>query len=243
MLAAYPHSTVTNGFSAPQTRTIRVFLLVHLAPIVQHRQAALHVVELAGVDHAGIACADKAHLVDAGASQRLFLHALRWTPREALVFDAGTHVLEHSIAPVGENHSGAQCAFDGGGREIRTAGSGREGRDVQAVASGAIPVGGAGGVFEWNAAAGKVLRETAPACEVQLLGVLELVQVAFQTRPFGEQPEDAPLVEDVDVVLPDHVVDGRQLFAIAHQDGRQTSEPVSHEGACGIGIATAKPAR
>ena len=96
-------------------------------------------------------------------------------------------------------------------------GAGGEGGDVQALARGAVPVGGIGGVFEGDAAAGEILREAAPGGEIQLLGVLELGEVAFQARALGQQAEDAPLVEHVDVVFPDHVVDGAQLAAVADQ--------------------------
>src|SRR5260370_27743689 len=94
-----------------------------------------------------------------------------------------------------------------------------------------------------NAAVGEVLRESAPRREIQLVGLLQLRKITFQARTLGEQPEDAALVEHADVVFPHHVVDSRQLLAVAHQDGRETSEAISHDGACGIGIATAKPAR
>src|SRR4051794_26645098 len=98
-------------------------------------------------------------------------------------------------------------------------------------------------MLEGNAPIGEILRKSSPGCEVELIGLLELCQVAFEPRSFGKQPENAPLVEHADVVLPDHVIDRRELRAVADQDGRETSEPVSHEAACGMGIATAQPAR
>src|SRR5262249_24081156 len=45
---------------------------------------------------------------------------------------------------------------------------------------------------------------------------------------FGQKAEDAPLVEHVDVVFPDHVVDGAELTAVADQRGRQTGEAIAH---------------
>ena len=97
---------------------------------------------------------------------------------------------------------------------IAVAGKVRAGRPAanvgifRGIARGAIPVGRICGVLERNAAVGEILREAAPGGEVELVGLLQLRQIAFETRPFGQQAEDAPLVEHVDVVFPDHVIDG-----------------------------------
>ena len=98
--------------------------------------------------------------------------------------------------------------------------------------------------FERNAAAGEILREAAPGGEVELIGPLELRQVAFQARAFRQQAEDAPLVEHVDLILPDHVVNGGKLPAIADQQRSQAGDTVSHQAACsGMGTASANPDR
>src|SRR2546429_7058342 len=98
-------------------------------------------------------------------------------------------------------------------------------------------------MLERNAAVGEVLSEAAPGCEIELVGFLELRQVSFESWSLGEQTENTPLIEHADVILPHHVIDGRQLCAVANQHGCQTGEPVSHTTTCGIGIATANPAR
>ena len=85
-------------------------------------------------------------------------------------------------------------------------------------------------VFERDAAAGVILREAAPGSEVQLFGFLQLGEITFQARTLGQQAEDAPLIENVDVVFPHHVVDGRESLAVADQRRRQASEAVFHAG-------------
>jgi len=100
-----------------------------------------------------------------------------------------------------------------------------------------------GRVFEGDAPAREVLREAAPGGEVQLVGRLQLRQVTVQARSLGQQAEDPPLVEHVDVVLPDHVIDRAQLAAVSDQQRRQTCEAVSHQLTSGSGTETAKPAR
>src|SRR5271157_5034754 len=142
-----------------------------------------------------------------------------------------------------EEHAGAQGALDGGSGKIRAGGARGKGRDVQALAHGAIPVGRIGGVFKGDAAAGEVLREPAPGSEIELIGGLELGEIAFQAGTLGQQPEDAPLVEDVDVILPDHVVDGAQLAAVSDEQGGQTCETVAHQLTSGSRTETANPAR
>ena len=199
--------------------------------------------EIAGGDRGGIAGADEAHLVAAGGAQRLLFDALRGTARHALGLYAGQDVLQHAVAPLREDHAGAQRAFDRGTRQIGPAGARGKRRDVQAVARRAIPIRGVGGVFEGDAAAGEILREASPGGEIQLLGVLQLREVAVQPRTFGQQAEDPPLVEHVDLVLPDHVVDGRQLAAVTDQQRGKACEAVSHQCTSGSGMASANPAR
>ena len=110
-----------------------------------------------------------------------------------------------------------------------------------------FPHGNRAGVFERNAAAGEVLRESSPGGEVQAFGFLQLRQISVEPRTFGQQPEDAPLIEHVDVILPHHVIDGRELLAVADQRGREAGEAIFHAavlpGVSGIGIASANPAR
>ncbi len=187
------------------------------------------------------------HLVGAGRSQGALLHAFGGTPRQALAFHAGQRALQHAVAPVGKDHAGAQRALDRGGGQIRAGCAGGKGGDVQAFARGAVPVGRIRRALKGNAAAGEVLRKTAPTGEIQLLGGLELIEIAFQPRPLGQQAEDPPLVEHVDVVLPDHVIDGTQLASIADQQRRQTCETVTHQvwvlSPLGSGMESAKPAR
>ena len=99
-------------------------------------------------------------------------------------------------------------------------------------------------MFERQTAAGEILGESAPRGEVQLVGFLELREVAFQARALGQQAENAALVEDVDVILPHHVIDGRQLLAVADQRGSQACDAILHAGTfSGTGSESAKPAR
>jgi hypothetical protein len=98
-------------------------------------------------------------------------------------------------------------------------------------------------MLERNAAIGKILGEAAPGCEIQLVGFLELCKISFEPRPFSQQPENTTLIEYADVIFPHHIIDRRQLCAIADKHRCQTSEPVFHDDTCGIGIAIAKPAR
>ena len=181
-------------------------------------------------------------LVPAGPRRVLF-HHFRGPARRALGLHAAGDFLQHAVAPVGEHHAGAQRAFDGGGGKIRPGSAGGEGRDVQAVARRAVPIGRIGGVLEGDAAAGEVLRKSAPGGEIQLLGVLELRQVVVQPRPLGQQAENAPLVEHVDVVLPDHVVDGAEPAAVSDQQRGQARDAIAHHLTSGSGMASANPAR
>src|SRR6185312_894559 len=82
---------------------------------------------------------------------------------------------------VGENRGCAERAFDRGAREEGTGGVRGEGRDVQAFDGRAIPVRGAGGVFERDAAAGEVLGEASPWRKVEFCRGAELREVAFET--------------------------------------------------------------
>src|ERR1039457_3582383 len=156
----------------------------------------------------------------------------------------GCNVVEHAAVPIGADHAGAERALNGRSGQIRPRSAGRERRDVQALAAGAIPIGGIGRRFERDAAAREVLREPAPGGEIQLIGALQLRQVAIQARPLRQKAEDAPLVEHVHLVLPDHVVDGRKLASVTNEQRRQTSQSISHAVTCaGSGIDKAKPAR
>src|ERR1035437_7589131 len=163
--------------------------------------------------------------------------------RHTLGLDARQDVLEHTVAPLREHHAGTQRAFDGGAREIGSTGARGKRRDVQALARRAIPIGGVSGVFEGDAAAGGILRETPPSGEIQLLGVLELGEVAVQSRTFGQQAEDPPLIEHVDLVFPDHIVDGGQFAAVTAKQRGKACEAVAHQCTSGSGMASANPAR
>ena len=114
---------------------------------------------------------------------------------------------------------------------------------MQAVSHGAIPIVGVRRVLKRNATAGEILREAAPGSEIQLFGLLELREIAFQARAFGEQAEDSPLVKHVDVVFPDHVIDRAELAAVSDQRRRQACEAIAHQLTSGSGIASANPAR
>src|SRR5262249_21658162 len=133
--------------------------------------------------------------------------------------------------------------FDGGRGKIRARRSGRECGDVQALACRAVPVVRIRRVLERNAPSRKILRKPTPRREVQLVGFLELRQVTFQARTLRQQPEDPPLVEAVNRILPDHVVDGAQLAAVTDQQRRKACEAISHHPASGSGTETANPAR
>ena len=93
----------------------------------------------------------------------------------------------------------------------------------------ALPERDRAGVLERDAAAGEILRESAPGSEVQLLGFLQLREIAVQARAFGKQSEDAPLIEHIDVILPDHVIDGREPLPVADQSGREARDAVFHK--------------
>ncbi len=73
------------------------------------------------------------------------------------------------------------------------------------------------GMRRWR----EVLRKAAPRGEIELGGFAQLDQITFQARAAREQLEDAVLVENVDLVFPDHVIDGREFAAIADEHGRQ----------------------
>src|SRR2546422_10117771 len=79
-------------------------------------------------------------------------------------------VAQRSFFESGENHSRAQRTFDGGAGKVLSRSSRGKCRNVQALARRAFPEGAVGGVLEWNAPAGEVLRETAPGGEGQLCG-------------------------------------------------------------------------
>ena len=115
-----------------------------------------------------------------------------------------------------------------GARKIRAARTGAERRDEQMLGVRSLPVLRGAGMFERNAAAGVILREAAPGGEIQLVGFLQLREIAFQARSFGQQAEDAPLIEHVDVVFPHHVIDGGKPLAVADQRGRQAREAIVH---------------
>jgi hypothetical protein len=187
--------------------------------------------------------AQKAHAIRAGRPQSVLFDRFGGPARRALGLHTVGDLLQHAVAPVGEHHAGAQRALDGGGGKIRSGSAGGERRDMQAVAGRPVPIGGIGGVLEGDAAPGEVLRESAPGGEIQLFGRFELIQVAFETRSLGQQPENAPLVEHVHMILPDHVIDGAELFAVADQQRGQAGEAVAHQRTSGRGIESANPAR
>src|SRR5262249_55209584 len=91
-----------------------------------------------------------------------------------------------------------------------------------------LPGGDRASMFERDAPSGEVLSEASPGGEVELFGLLELGQVAIQTRPSGQQPEDAALVEDVHMVFPHHVINRGKPLAVTNQGWGQTGDPVSH---------------
>src|SRR5271167_3444563 len=101
------------------------------------------------------------------------------------------------------HHARSERALDRGGRKIRAPRAGGKSGNEQMLGLRPLPEGRAAGMFEGDAASRIILREPAPGREIQLLGSLELAQVAFQARSFGEQPEDALLIENVHVVFPD----------------------------------------
>ena len=73
-----------------------------------------------------------------------------------------------------------------------------------------------------------------------------LREVRLKTRTLRQHREDAALVENVDLILPDHVVDRRETIPVTHQCRSQTRDPVLQDAAsceAGSGMATAKPAR
>src|SRR5262249_31901872 len=149
-----------------------------------------------------------------------------------------------AVAPVREHHPGPQCALHRRAWEVVSARPCAKSRNMQALAEGTIPIGRVRGVLKRNPPVGKVLRESAPRSEIQLFRLLQLRQVSFEPRPFSQQAEDSPLVENVYLVLPDHIVDGRQFTAVAHECGSEAGKAVSHQlTSCGRGMASAKPAR
>src|SRR5215471_12929463 len=114
----------------------------------------------------------------------------------------------------------------------------------------AFPDGDRARMLERDAASGEVLRKAAPRSEVELVGLLQLRQIPLQAWAFGKQLEDAALIQHVDVIAPDHVIDGCEFLPIAHQRRRETSDAVFHATASlagstfrGIGTATAWPDR
>ena len=138
---------------------------------------------------------------------------------------------QQALGQASMNHARAKRAFDGGAGKIGTAGASAKRGNEQMLGVRSLPILRGTGVFKRDAAAGIVLREAAPGGEVELVGLFQLREITFQARAFGEQAEDAPLIENVDVVFPDHVVDGRKPLAIANQRGRQAGEAIVHAGA------------
>ena len=65
-------------------------------------------------------------------------------------------------------------------------------------------------------AAGEILGESSPRCEIQFRGLLELGEIAIEARPFGEQSKNTALVEHIHVVFPHHVIDGGKPAAVSH---------------------------
>ena len=88
-------------------------------------------------------------------------------------------------------------------------------------------------MFKRDAASRVILSQPAPGGEVELGGLFHLCQVAIEARSAGEQFEDASLVEDVDLVLPNHIVDGREFVAVADECGREAGEFVVHSASFG----------
>src|SRR5260370_19952907 len=83
-------------------------------------------------------------------------------------------------------------------------------------------------MLERDAELGVIWCEAAPGCDVGLVGLLQLGEIAFEAWSFGEEPEEAVLVEDVDLVAPDHVIDGREFAAIADEGRGQACDAVFH---------------
>src|SRR5579871_70016 len=157
--------------------------------------------------------------------------------------NATRYVAQSSFFETREQKAGAERSFDSRARNVRTRWATCKSGNVQALAQSPVPIVGIRGMLERNAAIGKILRKTAPGGEVQFGGFLELREVAVEPRTFGEQLENAVLGQHVDLVLPDHVVNGRKPVAVADQDRRQACQPVPHDDACqGTGIASANPA-
>src|SRR6476661_3416627 len=115
---------------------------------------------------------------------------------------------------------------------------------MQAFYSRLFPVRRETRVLERNAAIGEVLRKTAPGSKIELLCTLDLLQIIFQPRALGEQPEDASLIKNVDLVFPNHVIDRREFLPIADEGRSQSSESILHEcNRQGTSTETAKPVR
>src|SRR6185369_9251570 len=83
--------------------------------------------------------------------------------------------------------------------------------------------------------------------EVEAVCLFQLREVSVQARTLCEQFENAALIEDVDVVLPDHVIDGRESLSVADQSRRKAGKAIVHdclpEMDSGMGTASANPAR
>ena len=94
-------------------------------------------------------------------------------------------------------------------------------------------------MFKRNSPAGIVLREPTPRRKVEFLGALQLRQIALQPRTLGQQPEDAVLVQNVDMILPDHIIDRGKPLPIADQRGRQARDAILHAVLAFSGSATA----
>ena len=52
-------------------------------------------------------------------------------------------------------------------------------------------------MFEGNAAIGEVLRKSAPGSEIEFVRSLQLREIPIKPRTFGEQAENAALVENI----------------------------------------------
>src|SRR5580704_3491749 len=211
----------------------------------ERRSAQQINLEGAGRDGLGIESGEDAQGIGAGGSQRGFLDRNRRSARQpAFRFDTSGKIGDEAFRQAAVNYAGAKRAFDGGAGKIRAAGAGAEGGDEQVLGVRPLPILRGARMFKRDAAAGVVLREAAPGSEIQLVGFLELREITFQARTFGQEPEDAPLVENIDVVLPDHVIDRREPLAVADQSGGQARQPIVHAATRqGMGMVTANPAR
>src|SRR6478752_807301 len=110
-------------------------------------------------------------------------------------------------------------------------------RNEQQLRRSGIPDIAQFGAFKRDTALRKILCKAAPGGEVELCGAPQLRKISVEPGASREQFEDSILIENVDLIFPDHVVDRRKLTAIAHEQRSEGGDFIFHSKARALGPA------